>query len=164
MEKDERNRFRPGGDHVENIVRRLVRINRWEKQLELYSIFLLWEQLVAEEISEHAKPVRIDRDVLWLEVENSSWMTEFQYRRVEIEDGVNSRLISGRIREVRMALPKKGKTFTPRSPLRPQVVEGIPPSEEEHAAFCALAESIEDTACRESLISCWYSLRSYGRG
>ncbi len=158
-----KNRFELDGDEVGKVMASLVKANRWEKQLELYSIFTRWPELVEKEIADHAAPVRIDRDVLWLEVANSSWMTEFQYRKIEIEDAVNQALTVGRIRDVRMALPRKGKVFIPQRTLRPPKVDIIPPSKEEQDFFCARAASITDEVCRQSFISCWYVLRSKQR-
>ncbi len=152
----------PDNRSTTEILRALIRANGWEKQLDLYSIFPQWEELVGENIAMHAKPVKIERDTLWLEVENSSWLTELQYSTYDILEGVNSRLTLGRIRDIKMALPRKGEVFIP--PQKPQIeVEFIPPDEESAAEYREKADTISDELCRESLFSFWYIAQSCRR-
>lgn len=142
---------------VDEVVADLIGKNGWEKQLDLYSIFRRWAELVPEEIAEHCWPGRIDRDVLWLEVENSAWMTELQYQRYELLEKVNSILTLGRIRDIKMALPKKdgGDVYGNRSSGTRVVF--VPPSEEAVGAFDEMAAAhIHDKECRESLKYFWY--------
>ena len=141
---------------VDDILQGLIRINGWQKQLDLYSIFSKWSELVAGDISEHARPVKIERDVLWLEVENSSWMAEFSYYKLDILERVNDSLSLGRIRDVKMALPKKGRRFIPAKPATgPKVIfESLDPELVE--AFERKTSFIADEDCRQSLMNFWY--------
>ncbi len=142
---------------VDEIVAELIRANGWEKQLELYSLFPRWPELVSEDAGEHSRPVRIDRDILWLEVENSAWMTHFQYEKYEMLDAVNAILRIGRIRDIKMALPKKEQSFVPIGKDRGPTVVYSPPSPKEIELFQKKLDGlIEDDACRESLEHFWY--------
>ncbi len=141
---------------VDAVVTDIIRANGWEAQLEMYSLFSRWVELVSREAADHARPVRIDRGCLWLEVENSAWMTQLQYEKYAILDALNAVLRLGRIREIRMALPKKEQEFIPMQRPAPRVVYAPPPPEEVERFRQKLAGVIEDDACRESLEYFWY--------
>ncbi len=141
---------------VDTVVADIIRANGWEVQLEMYSLFGRWVDLVSTEVSAHSRPVRIDRDCLWLEVENSAWMTQFQYEKYGILDILNAALRLGRLRDLKMTLPKKERVFMPMKRPAPRVTYK-PPSEEETERFHKkLVGVITDDACRESLEYFWY--------
>ncbi len=141
---------------VDAVVADIIRANGWEAQLEMYSLFARWTELVSAEVAAHAKPVRIDRDCLWMEVENSAWMAQFQYEKYAILDALNAVLRLGRLRDIKMALPKKERKFVPMKRPAPRV-SYKPPSREETESFRKkLVGVIADDACRESLEHFWY--------
>ena len=70
----------------------LVRDKGWEKQLDLYSLFLDWEKIVDKTTAQHARPLKIVRNVFWVEVDNSSWIHQLQFQKVQILESLNAAL------------------------------------------------------------------------
>jgi len=135
----------------------LVQDKGWEKQLDLHSIFPRWQELVGEEVDRHTQPLKIERDVLWLEVENSAWLQQLQYQKLELLDTLNSCFRLSRLKDIKMVLPKgsAGKSAKSDQQSAP-VIEFIKPSEEKIAAFKSQVECIADEKCREALMQFWY--------
>ena len=132
----------------------LVRDKGWEKQLDLYSIFDKWNEIIGEDVSLYAKPLKIDRGVLWLEVENSSWLQQFQYEKLDFLDALNSFLKIARLKDIKMVLPKGKKKEPERK--KSVTVTFVRPPEEKIAAFERQVQGIEDEKCREALMQFWY--------
>jgi hypothetical protein len=132
----------------------LVHDKGWEKQLDLHTIFLEWQKRATEEVAEHAQPLKIERGVLWLEVENSSWMQQLQYQKLELLDRLNGFLRVARLKDIRMVLPKGGS----KQPVAPKDagISFVRPSKEKIAAFQKQVECITDEKCREALMQFWY--------
>ena len=129
----------------------------WEKQLDLHSIFPRWQELLGEEVSSHAQPLKIERDVLWLEVENSSWLQQMQYQKLELLDTLNSSFRLSRLKDIKMVLPKGSSGKTDKSDQQSaSTIEFIKPSEEKIAAFQRQVACIADEECREALMQFWY--------
>jgi Dna[CI] antecedent, DciA len=126
----------------------------WEKQLDLHSIFVNWREIVDTELREHAQPQKIERGVLWLEVENSSWLQQFQYAKLELLEILNRSLKRNSIKDIKMILPK-GDVFTKADKPGP-VVSFVRPSAAKIAAFQRQVECIADEKCREALMQFWY--------
>lgn len=132
----------------------LLRDNGWEKQLDLHTIFPNWQKLVGDEIGEHAQPLKIERGVLWLEVENSSWLQQLQFEKLELLEILNRFLRLSTLKDIKMVLPKgeiRQKTAKP-----PPNVSFVRPSAEKIAAFQRQVECIADEKCREALMQFWY--------
>ncbi len=142
---------------ISGVLPDLLRQRGWEYQLDLHSIFPRWPELVGEEMSEHARPLKIEKEVLWLEVDNSSWMQQFQYEKMELLEALNRGLRISRIKDIKMTLPKgkKGKTGPSGHQSGPSI-EFVRPSEEKVAAFKRQTEFIADEKCREALMQFWY--------
>ncbi|MBW1634978.1 MAG: DUF721 domain-containing protein [Deltaproteobacteria bacterium] len=131
----------------------LLREKGWEKQLDLHTIFPRWRELVDVEISDHAQPLKIVRGILWLEVENSSWMQQLQYRKFELLDILNQSLRLSRITDIKLVLPvgvKKSRKVVART------VSFVKPDKEKLAAFERQVGCIADEKCREALLQLWY--------
>ena len=129
----------------------------WEKQLDLHSIFLKWKELVGEEMNEYARPLKIERGVLWLEIENSSWLQQFQYEKMELLEILNRFLRLSSLKDIKMVLPK-GKLGKDNASSRKSasMIEFVKPDEKKVAAFQRQVECIADEKCREALMQFWY--------
>jgi hypothetical protein len=142
---------------ISRLIPSLLQDKGWEIQLDLHSIFPRWKELVGEEMSEYAQPLKIDRGVLWVEVANSSWLQQLQYEKLELLDILNSCFRLSSLRDIKMVLPKggTGKTEISAHESAP-VIKFVKPSEEKIAAFQQQVECIADEKCREALMQFWY--------
>ena len=134
----------------------LVRQKGWEKQLDLHSIFPKWKDLVNEDFAEHAVPLKIERDVLWLEVENSSWLQQLQYGKYELLGDLNDFLRLGQLKDIKMVLPSRKDTLSFNPDAKGQPVHFERPSPEKVASFQNQVDCIGDEKCREALMQFWY--------
>jgi hypothetical protein len=139
---------------IAGVLPAILRDNGWERQIDLHSIFPNWRKLVGDEVFEHARPLKIEREVLWIEVENSSWMQHFQYQKVELLDNLNRFLRLSTLRDIKMVLPKDEVWQKPAKPA--PKVRFVRPSAEKVAAFQRQVACIADEKCREALMQFWY--------
>ena len=147
----------PRENQVSRLLPGLMQDKGWERQLDLHSIFPRWQELVGEEVHRHAQPLKIEKDVLWMEVENSSWLQQLQYQKIELLDILNSCFRLARLRDIKMILPK-GRAGGDDKPNEQAaaVIEFVKPSDEKIAAFQRQVSGIADEPCREALMQFWY--------
>lgn len=139
---------------IAGVLPSILRDNGWEKQLDLHSIFPNWQKLVRQEIGEHAQPLKIERGVLWLEVDNSSWLQQFQYEKLDILENLNRFLKLSTLTDIKMVLAKD--EIRQKAPKPPPKVSFVRPSAEKVAAFQRQVECIADEKCRDALMQFWY--------
>ena len=144
------------GQKISAILPELVKSKGWEARLDLYSIFPKWRKLVGEDIAGCTRPWKIDKNVLWIEVENSAWMQQLQFEKLAILERLNAALRITSIRDIRMVLPKPQEDrFPDREPELPKV-RFVSPPQEKVKAFEQRVEGIRDDECRQALFRFWY--------
>ena len=142
--------------NVADLLPSLVRHKGWEKQLDLHSIFPRWLSLVSEDFAKHSVPLKIVREVLWLEVENSSWLQQLQYGKLELLADLNDVLRLGYLKDIKMILPSKKDKLSFNPDEKGSAVRFESPSSEKIASFQRQVDCIEDEKCRDALMQFWY--------
>ncbi len=143
-----------------NLLPQLSSQKGWQVQLDLHSIFRRWNNLLESEITSHCQPLKIVRKELWVEVENSAWLQQFQYQSVFILETLNKSLRISKLKGVRFFVAEK--------PFEKEKQEAslryVPPPADEVIAFEAQIASIADEASREALLRFWYLSKACKRG
>ena len=73
-------------------------------ELASFPIWTEWADVVGATIARHARPRRIRRGVLLVEVDGAEWMQELQYLKVDLRARLNQRLGRQAVREIFLAL------------------------------------------------------------
>ena len=138
----------------------IMRDKGWERKLDQHRVFVDWERLVDSDISSHARPLKVVRDVLWLEVENSAWMQQLQFRKIELLEIMNEYLDVSKFSDVRFCLEEKTKEVRKEKEYK---VRFVPPASDQIEKFEKQVSFIEDEKTRDALIRYWYLSQSCQR-
>lgn len=130
----------------------VVQHRGWQAQLELHSIFPHWSEVVDETTAAHAEPLKIVKGTLWVEVENSAWLQQFQFQKIFLLRSINSFLKGQKINDIRFVLPRTENREVEEKP----PVRFVSPPPDEVKKFEEQTESIEDKETREALVRLWY--------
>lgn len=76
-------------DILEDIVLRRPELRRKVRESES---FVVWEEVLLEDITKNAKPSKIREGILFVETSSSSWATELNFLKKDIIGKVNERL------------------------------------------------------------------------
>jgi hypothetical protein len=66
------------------------RYPKFGKRLQESQALSRWETAVGPAIAKHARAIRVQDQVLWVEVDHSIWKSELHYRRRQILEKLNS--------------------------------------------------------------------------
>jgi hypothetical protein len=142
-----------GSEQLGGTLSGIIRDHQWDYKFDQHRIFSNWSTLVDPEVAAHARPLKVVKDVLVLEVDNSAWMQQLRFQKLQLLELLNGRLHIARFSDIRFTL--RGKE--PEQQSRPAVsVRFEPPPADQIAAFKKQIEIIEDEAVRESLLRFWY--------
>lgn len=125
----------------------------WEEQLDLHSVFVRWHELLGREITQHCQPLKIVKKVLWVEVENSAWLQQFQFQTVVLLEILNKSLRISKIKGLRFVLAEYEAGEEDTSKKRLCYVQ---PDPQDIAAFEQQVGSISDKDARDALARFWY--------
>jgi predicted nucleic acid-binding Zn ribbon protein len=77
--------FKPVGSVLGKVLRN-CRVTA--KDVEALKVFSLWPQVVGERVAQHARPIRVNRQRLYVEVDDPVWLAQLRLMRVDILDRV----------------------------------------------------------------------------
>jgi len=138
---------------LENFLPQLTQQHGWQEQLDLHSVFLHWEQLLDKEISKHCRPLKIMRGELWVEVENSAYLQQFQFQTRFFLNTLNKSLQLSKLKGIRFFVAEKDSQ---KSRQAEQTLHYVQPSPQEIKGFEQQVQSISDPEARDALLRFWY--------
>jgi len=131
----------------------IMRDKGWERKLDQHRVFIDWQSLVDETTAAHSRPLKVVKDVLWLEVENSSWMQQLQYQKFFLLQTLNEYLKISRFSDIRFVVEEKKKEAVVK---KEKSIRFVSPSTADVERFKEQISFIEDEQIRESLMRLWY--------
>jgi len=131
----------------------LINEKNWRQKFDQHRVFPAWDQLVDGDTAAHARPLKVVKNVLWLEVDNSAWMQQLQFQKIVLLETLNDFLQHSRFSDIRFTLATPDDTPRPK---KEAVVRFVPPPTDEIERFREQISFIEDEPIRESLMRLWY--------
>ncbi len=131
----------------------LIRDREWEQKFDQHRIFPEWKNLVDEETAAYSRPLKVVKDILWLEVENSAWVQQLQFKKIMLLETLNSYLAISYFSDIRFTVKQTKKI---KAKPAGQQVHFVPPSAEEIEQFKKQLEFIDDEDIKESMTRLWY--------
>ena len=52
--------------------------------IEAYKVFSQWDEIVGKRVGDHTRPVRITRNVLYVEVNDHLWLAQLKYMKADM--------------------------------------------------------------------------------
>ena len=77
-------------------------------ELADYAVWQHWDAVVGPAIAKHARPRRVRRGVLVVEVDSAEWMHELHYLKQDLRERLNTRLGRPALRELFLVLAGDG--------------------------------------------------------
>jgi len=74
------------------------------KDLDSIKIFAIWDRVAGEKLAGHCQPVRINRGILYVEVDDPIWLAQVKYMKVNILNKITDALGNETIKDVRFYL------------------------------------------------------------
>ena len=94
-----------------SILKEVRRKEPWGRRLARNFVFRIWPRAVGEGISRAARPVSLKNNCLHVEVADSSWLYELEFRKQELLARINEHMEDSRVDEIRFTLSNAGITF-----------------------------------------------------
>lgn len=138
----------------------LIREKGWEKKFDQHRVFPVWKELVDEDTASHSRPLKVVKDVLWVEAENSAWVQQLQYQKIYLLETLNAYLRASVFTNIRFVVQEKPQDEVTE---KTRSITFVPPPGEEVEQFKNQISFIEDEETRESLMRLWYLSRACRR-
>lgn len=137
---------------------RLYASQKWQQHWRLFRLSRDWPGIVGEQVARLTSPAQFRHDVLWVYVQDSSWMHHFQFVKQDLLARVNLALGTHPVADIRWML----QPAEPPAPERPaEEVRAVPPEAEQ--SFQEMTRGIANPECREALHHLWRNFAARAR-
>ena len=86
---------------LKSAIKKAVRNAGVEKALKQESAVFLWGEIVGQTVSSVTRVKKVDKGVLTVKTESSTWRQELHMQKKEIIDKINNKIGSKTIKEIR---------------------------------------------------------------
>ena len=126
---------------LDKVLQKTLRKMDLNTRLEGYRIWLLWSDIVGQQIAKNTQPERLRNQILFIRVSSSTWMQQLQTMKPMLLERIH-RIIKGAvIRDIRFSL---GEVIPPTSAPRRLPSEAEPKAIRLSAEMEAYLEQIKD--------------------
>ena len=86
---------------INNMLQNIIKKYNLEDSFNIESIKSNWETIVNKNIYKLAKPVKIEKQVLYLQIKTNYWKLEFEQAKDQIIEMINSNIDPYKIKEIK---------------------------------------------------------------
>jgi len=155
-----RRTYHYGDQGLEATFAGIIRDKDWEKRFDQHRVFLKWEEVVDSETAACSRPLKVVNDVLWIEVDNSAWAQQLQFKKLQLLEDLNDFLRVSYYADIRFTVGHGAEPVKKAEEKRPRMV---PPPAEDIEKFEKQVDFIEDETIKEAMIRLWYVSRAVRR-
>ncbi|MCD6098843.1 DUF721 domain-containing protein [bacterium] len=85
--------YRRGGpEAIRDILERILKRYGLKRRVEEFETVLVWDDVVGEQVSRHAVPIKIEKGVLFVHCESASWRQEISFLKPDLIKKLNKHL------------------------------------------------------------------------
>jgi hypothetical protein len=91
-------------DTIGDILAQVFKEEKFDQVMRTCRIFEVWDSAVGARVARHSKPRRLSENILWVTVDNSTWMQELKFLEMKMRDQVNRELGAPMVEKIRFQL------------------------------------------------------------
>lgn len=111
-------------ERVSSLIKQLLGQPGLGEQITRHQAWLIWDQLVGEQIAARARPLKLRKGVLEVQVDHPVWMQQLQMLKPAILEKINARIPNAGITDIYLRQTRNSQTHN--SP-KPQQTPEPPP-------------------------------------
>ena len=124
------------------------------EQLSRHQAWLIWDQLVGEQIAQRARPLRLRQNVLEVQVDHPVWMQQLQMLKPKILEKIQQQIPKAGITDIYLRKsnnPQLAPRTAPKNSNQPPEWKSIELSAEEKNRMEAELNKLQDEDLREEM-------------
>ena len=100
---------------VGSLVKQLLGQPGLGEQLTRHQAWLIWDQLVGKQIAAHARPLKLRKGVLEVQVDHPVWMQQLQLLKPQIMQKITAQIPNAGITDIYLRQTRNCKSYQPRN-------------------------------------------------
>ena len=88
-------------EHIGGTLKKLIKKEGLEKEINQQKAIDLWEEVVGQKIKENTEPIEVQFGIMTVKTKNPVWKQELQLQKEDIIKSINKKLIKTTIKDLR---------------------------------------------------------------
>jgi len=101
-------------ERVSSLLKQILGQPGFGEQITRHQAWLVWDQLVGEQIAARARPLKLRKGVLEVQVDHPVWMQQLQMLKPKILEKINAKIPNAGITDIYLRQTRSSQTYTPR--------------------------------------------------
>lgn len=124
---------------------------QWQHQWLLFYLTRQWPVIVGEQVAAATYPAYMKGKVLWIYAENSVWMQQLQFIKLDILAKIKQGVPDAQLQDLRFVLDPEGGKKSVEAPAMPPITV----DKQAEKQFMDMIAAVADAECRNSLHKMW---------
>lgn len=100
-------------ERVSSLLKQMLGKPGFGEQITRHQAWLIWDQLVGEQIAARARPLKLRKGVLEVQVDHPVWMQQLQMLKPTILEKINARIPNAGITDIYLRQTRNSQTYKP---------------------------------------------------
>ncbi len=100
-------------ERVSSLLKQLLGQPGLGEQITRHQAWLIWDQLVGEQIAARARPFKLRKGVLEVQVDHPVWMQQLQMLKPTILEKINAKIPNAGITDIYLRQKRNSQAYTP---------------------------------------------------
>ncbi|PID71458.1 MAG: hypothetical protein CSB34_07040 [Desulfobulbus propionicus] len=136
----------------------IFRSKEWHRQWGLVRLVKTWDRLLGDPLAKVTYPAFFRGNVLWLFVENSAWMQQVQFLKLDILAAVQKTLPEESIEDIRFMLDPGNDQIQEKA----EQTAPLPVNKEAEQHLKDMIAGVKDEKTRQALHKMWLAFNTNG--
>jgi predicted nucleic acid-binding Zn ribbon protein len=89
---------------VKDVIFQILKRKKLCEEIDFLKIFAEWEEIVGERLAMYAKPIRMRKNILYVEVKDPTYLSHMEYVKEKLIEKIIN-LVGKEIKDLRFVLP-----------------------------------------------------------
>ncbi len=89
---------------LKRVLESVLKEHKLTSDVEAYRVFTQWARIAGPAVATHCRPVRINSDILYVEVDDPVWLAQLRYMKQEILKNIDRQVKPGVFKELKLFL------------------------------------------------------------
>ncbi|MCF6267650.1 MAG: DUF721 domain-containing protein [Desulfuromusa sp.] len=100
-------------ERVGSLIKQILGQPGFGEQITRHQAWLVWDQLVGEQIAARARPLKLRKGVLEIQVDHPVWMQQLQMMKLQILEKINAKIPNAGITDIYLRQTRSSQTHQP---------------------------------------------------
>jgi predicted nucleic acid-binding Zn ribbon protein len=89
---------------LKRVLESVLKEHKLAADIEAYRVFALWGQIAGPTVATHSRPIRLNGNVLYVEVDDPVWLAQLRYMKQEILGKIDEQIKPGTFKDLKLFL------------------------------------------------------------